>query len=84
MTERSAKAFFKEFGKMVENADVIIQVRITNFVKVTFVNHVGLNFYLKINNVDLLKNWQGRLQSTAPFLEAPRIKKSIQKSLYRF
>ncbi len=28
MTERSAKAFYKEFGKMVENADVIIQVLI--------------------------------------------------------
>ena len=26
MTDRSAKAFFREFGKMVETSDVIIQV----------------------------------------------------------
>ena len=30
MTDRSAKAFFKEFNKMVDTADVVIQVRPQN------------------------------------------------------
>jgi hypothetical protein len=46
MTDRSAKAFFREFGKMVETSDVIIQViDIYHVVKMIIYNWIITTLY---------------------------------------